>query len=114
MASKGIASAGDPSGGAERESASRAPKRALGLPGEAGQLLVAPRRGRAGRLPVQARQELPVALGEWPVAAVARLVEEPDDVVHSHVLDPVHLEEGRFAAALGDLLGEPLELLVVL
>jgi hypothetical protein len=39
-------------------------------------------------------------------------MEEPDDLGLFHVLHAVHLEEGRLAPVLLDLLGEPLELLV--
>ena len=67
---------------------------------------------RRRRLPVEALQQPAVSHREVPVVLVARLVEEPQDVGRTQVLDLVDAHERRLASVSLDLLREPLEVLV--
>ena len=49
------------------------------------------------RLPVEALQHLAVADGELPVVPVARVVEQPADIVGREVLDLLDADEGGLA-----------------
>src|SRR5262245_36611904 len=81
------------------------------VPRETDELLVGL---RAHRLPVETWQHPPVARGELPVVTVARLVEQPEHVAGTHVLDLLHPNQCRLAALSLDLLRQPLKVLVAL
>src|SRR4029453_17083638 len=66
----------------------------------------------AHRLPVEALQHPAVARAELTVVTVARLVEQPQHVPGTHVLDLLHSNQCRLAALSLDFLRQPLKVLV--
>ena len=96
-------------GGAEEVDVAQA----LVVLGEPGHLLVHAG-ARRRRLAVETLEHLAVPRGELTVVVIARLVEEPQDVGRTQVLDLLHAHQRGVAALALDLLGQPLEVLVAL
>src|SRR5215467_642949 len=84
----------------------------LVLPLELGQLSLDSLAG-SRRLFVEVLQQLPIPAREPAKLGLTRLVKETDHVLRAHILDLLDAEERGLSPLPLDLLGEPLEMLVV-
>ena len=88
------------------------PVELLVVPLELGELRLDPRIARR-RLAIEGLEELSVAPSKMAVLRIAGLVEQSNDFARAHVFDLLDAEERRLAPRPLNLLGQPLEVLVV-